>query len=127
MAKKWELTPEKLETIRDMAAKGCTEDNIARCVGIAPGTWYEKKKIHPEMDDVIKAAKASGEKEVVGYLWNILRDPKHRNHFAAITFYLKTQHRWKEVTVVQQNAPVDGVDGLNLIKVASDGTEEEIE
>ena len=33
--KKWVLTPEILETIKDCAIKGVTEANIARIVGLS--------------------------------------------------------------------------------------------
>lgn len=94
--KKWILTPEILETIKDCAIKGVTEANIARIVGLHPTAFSTKKKEYPEIEEVIKQAQAGGEHEVVGYLWNIIRDPNHRNHFPAILFYLKTKHRWRE-------------------------------
>lgn len=94
--KKWVLTPEILATIKRLSAEGVTEANIARIVGISPTTFSAKKKEHPEIEEVIKEANAHSESEVVGYLWNIIRDPQHRNHFPAILFYLKTKHRWRE-------------------------------
>lgn len=93
---KWECTPEILERVADMAAKGVTEASIARNVGLSPTTFSLKKKEFPELETVIKNASAKGEEEVVGYLWNIIRDPKNKNHFSACLFYLKTKHRWRE-------------------------------
>lgn len=94
--KKWILTPEILETIRDCALKGVTEANIARIVGLHPTAFSTKKKEFPEIEEAIKDAQSRGECEVVGYLWNIIRDPNHKNNFPAMLFYLKTKHRWRE-------------------------------
>ena len=94
---KWECTPEILERIADLSAKGVTEASIARIVGLTPSTFSAKKKEHPELGDILNKSRASGEEEVVGYLWNIIRDPKNKNHFSACLFYLKTQHMWREV------------------------------
>ena len=93
---KWECTPEILERVADMAAKGVTEASIARNVGLSPTTFSLKKKEFPELEETIKNAASKGEEEVVGYLWNIIRDPKNKNHFSACLFYLKTKHRWRE-------------------------------
>lgn len=93
---KWIPTPEILERIKELAQKGCTEHSIARCLGIHPGQWYTKKKAFPEIQEILDQGRASGENEVTGYLWNIIRNPEHRQHFAAICFYLKTQHNWRE-------------------------------
>lgn len=122
MAKKWELTPERLEKIRDMAHKGCTEDNIARCVGISPGCWYEKKKIHPEIDDIIKNAKASGEEELVGILWSHIRDKNvsTKEKLPTIFFMLKTRHRWRETEPAATVTDKDKVEGLNFLEATKD-------
>ena len=93
---KWECTPEILERVADMAAKGVTEASIARNVGLSPTTFSQKKKEFPQLEETIKNASSKGEEEVVGYLWNIIRDPKNKNHFSACLFYLKTKHRWRE-------------------------------
>lgn len=103
--KKWELTKEILDKISDLAKKGVTEANIARVIGLSPTVFSGKKKDFPEIEEVIKAAKANGEAEVTGYLWNILRDPSHRQHFSAICFYLKTQHGWKERVGEENDKP----------------------
>ena len=103
--KKWVLTPEILDTIKDCAIKGVTEANIARIVGLHPTAFSTKKKEYPEIEEVIKQAQAGGEHEVVGYLWNIIRDPSHRQHFSAICFYLKTKHRWRETEGEQVDKP----------------------
>lgn len=103
--KKWELTPEILAKIKQLSADGVTEANIARIVGISPTTFSAKKKEYPEIEEAIKDAQANAEHEVVGYLWRILRDPNHKNHFPAILFYLKTKHRWRETDHEQVDKP----------------------
>ena len=104
--KKWAPTPEMIKQIGDLAKKGVTEANIARIVGLSPTVFSGKKKVFPEIENVIKAAQASGEHEVVGYLWNIMRNPEHRQHLTACLFYLKTRHGWKDHEFVIQNAKI---------------------
>lgn len=94
--KQWKLTPKRLQTIEELARKGCTQETIARQIGLHPSTYYEKKKLFPEMEEAIQKAKACSEEAVVGYLWNIITDPKHPKHFSAIVFYLKAQHKWED-------------------------------
>jgi hypothetical protein len=103
--KKWECTPEVLEIIRVNAERGVTEANIARLVRLSPSAFSAKKKEHPEMEEVIKQAQANSEYEVTGYLWNILRNPDHKQHFSAICFYLKTRQRWSDSSSNSDNVP----------------------
>lgn len=92
--KKWVLTPQILEQISDMASRGVTEASIARMIGLSPTAFSTKKKDFPEMEEAIRQAHAKGETEVVNYLWEIIHDPKHKSHFAALQFYLKCKHNW---------------------------------
>lgn len=94
---KWEPTPEILKQVSELAHKGVTEASIARIVGLTPNTFSTKKKEYPELGECLKKAHAHGEDEVVGYLWNIIKDTKHKHHFSACLFYLKTKHLWREV------------------------------
>lgn len=100
MAMRWELTPERLKRIEELAALGVREDSIARQVGLHPSTFSEKKKIHPEIAEVINNAQACTEEIVVSALMNMIKDPKHKAHAAAVFFYLKTKCRWQETSVV---------------------------
>lgn len=122
MAKRWELTPAIMEKINDMAHKGCTEENIARCVGLHPSTWYEKKKLHPEIDDCIKNAKASGEQELVSILWDHVRDPnvRRQDKLGTVYFMLKTRHRWRETEPAATVNEKDKVEGLNFLQATKD-------
>lgn len=92
--KKWVLTPKILEQISELASRGVTEASIARLVGLAPTSFSAKKKEYPEIDEAIRQAHAKGESEVVSYLWDIIHNPSHKNHFAALQFYLKCKHNW---------------------------------
>ncbi len=120
--RKWVLTPEILEKVKDMAHKGCTEANIARCVGLHQSTWIEKKKEYPELEAAIKDAKASGEKELVGILWEHIRDPntQRRDKLSTIYFMLKTRHHWRETDKSTEVAGKDGVDGLTFSAATKD-------
>lgn len=120
MAAKWIPTKEMLDNIYDMALRGVTQESIARIVGLAPTTFSSKRKEFPELDETIRKAQSAGEEEVVGYLWNIIRDPKHKSHFPALLFYLKTKHRWRE-TDAQEEKP--GLPTGVPFKLKGDGDE----
>ena len=104
MGARWTPTPAILEKVSELALKGVSQDSIARIVGCHPSTFSAKRKEFPELDEVIRKAHSSGEEEVVGLLWDIIRDPKHKSHFPALLFYLKTKHRWRE-TDAQDEKP----------------------
>lgn len=104
MGAKWIPTPAILERVSELSQKGVSQDSIARIVGCHPSTFSAKRKEFPDLDDVIRKAHSSGEEEVVGLLWNIIRDPAHKSHFPALLFYLKTKHRWRE-TDAQDEKP----------------------
>lgn len=114
--KKWELTPEKLEKVRELAAAGVTEKDIATAVGLSAARFSDKKKLYPELNQVIEEARASAHELAAGFLRRIWSDPSHPKHFSALCFYLKTKHGWKETTeVVAKELPT----GIDLLQVKS--------
>lgn len=97
----WILTDEHRAIIKQAAANGVTQADIARLVGLSPGGFIEKKKQIPELNDLIKNAHAVSHDMAAGFLRNIWSNPDHPKHLAALIFYLKTRHGWKDQTEVE--------------------------
>lgn len=110
MKKKLDITPEILQQIEQMAAKGVTEAQIAQLVDLHPNTFSAKKKEHPEIGEAIKRGKAQGAEYAVGILrqamnLDAVNNPKLWGpKLSATIFYLKTQCGWS-TTVIQQTEP----------------------
>ena len=114
--KPWELTPERLKKIEELADLGCSQENIARTVGLHPSTFSEFKTKFPEIDQAIKKGRDKGEEFGAGIIREIMNDPTHKQRLTATIFYLKTQHRWKDATEVEQNK--DNLPGVPTFKEA---------
>lgn len=96
MKKVWTPTPEDLEKITELVGKGVNQETVASAFGITGQTWYRKKKEFPEIEAAVQKGKCSCEELVVGKLWNMILDDKHKNHASAVFFWLKTQAGWRE-------------------------------
>lgn len=124
MARKWNPTPEVLAKIKELAELGVTEANIARQVGIHPTTFSEKKRVYPEIDEILRTAAASGEEFAAKVVRSIMANPNHKQQLAATIFYLKTRHKWKEADTVQAEAPKEEPQGFNFTLVQVDTKDE---
>lgn len=126
--KGWELTPEILELIAEQAGQGLKQADIAYNVGLSEGSWYEKKKKHPEINEAIKKAKARDHRKAAGILYQMWNDPTHPKQFSALIFYLKTQHGWSDnssqadVKVLPQNIQFNKVTQID--KETDDGVQD---
>jgi len=94
-------TKKELKTIEELVSQGVTQESIARSFGISPRTFILRKKDIPAIDDAIHRGKASGEQIAVGFLWKIVTNEEHKQHFQSLCFYLKTQCGWKETQVIE--------------------------
>lgn len=122
MGKKWSLTPEHLATVKRLAELGVTEANIARAINLHPSTFVEKKRMHPELDEVIKLCQASGEAYAASIIRQIMDDVHNKNRFAATVFYLKTRHKWREQTMAEPVPDANSSEGFTftLVQVPKD-------
>jgi len=96
---RWELTDERREIIRQAAKKGVKQDNIARLVGLSPTVWYEKKKIIPELTELLNEGSALGEELATTLLYQIWSDATQPKQLDALKFYLSRKQGWKEQVV----------------------------
>ena len=88
----WKPNQESLEKVESLAARGLSEEQIARCLGIHPDTLSHKKKEYEQLDRAIKDGKAKGVANVTAAL---LKNVQNGNVTAQI-FYLKCQAKWRE-------------------------------
>lgn len=76
-----------LAKVERLAAQGLTVEQIARVLGISPGTYYEKVKEYPELSETVKAGRAKG----VEAISNALFDKAMSGDNTAMIFYLKNR------------------------------------
>lgn len=99
MAKsKLDITPKIIEEIKELAGRGLTVAEIHTYYGIQKTAWYEKIKEFPEIEDIIKQAKAKKCAIATGILWNHIKN----GNVTALIFYLKTQHGWSEKLRIEE-------------------------
>lgn len=68
--KYWEwLEPENLEKVANWAANGCTNDEIARNMGVGRTTFYSWLKAHPDVSDAVKRGRALAREAVENALF----------------------------------------------------------
>lgn len=65
--KEW-LKPKRLQKIRDAVAKGYTNKQVAKMIGIHDSTWYDWKNRYTEFSDIYK----EGQKDSVEVIANAL-------------------------------------------------------
>jgi hypothetical protein len=129
ISKKWEPNSKELMSIEDMAKRGVTYKSIAGVMGISLRTFHDAKDRLPILQETLDRARSHGENLATGYLFKILENQDHKNHFAAICFYLKTQHQWREVNRVEVDnnpAPTNEFNGYEIIVKKKDEEVEEV-
>lgn len=88
MTKRWELTPEILEKIGELAEQRYMEIDIAKAVGLGSSAWYNKKKEYPEIQEAINDAKLAKVDFAKGKLWKIIENEEHKGHLQAVMYFL---------------------------------------
>ena len=89
---KFEFTPEILAEIEEMAGLGLLQKDIALCLGICPQHLSTSKGLNQELDEAIKRGNAKGLHIATGALRECIADKE----IAAIIYYLKVKHGWRE-------------------------------
>lgn len=107
MAKsKFDITPEIIEEIKELAASGLQLPEIWEYYAISKSTWYAKtydyeelkKQEDPEffgISDIIKQSRAKRGAKAAKKLWEYI-DAGGKLGLSALIFYLKTRHGWSE-------------------------------
>ena len=107
---KFEITPEVLEEVEEMAGRGLTVNQIAICLGVSPATIYNKQAQYLEFLETIKKGKAVGVSKVTNALFQNATVNKDN---VAIIYYLNNRDRenWSNrqeiAAVVEQRNIID--------------------
>lgn len=81
-----------LDYVRELAARGMYEKDIALCLGYNRTYFSEMKKEHPELSDALKQGAARGLERVTGKLLDNIDAGKEASTF----FYLKCKGGWRD-------------------------------
>ena len=100
----FKITKHVLNKIETLAAQGLAEYQIARCLGICPDTFLEKKKVNPGIPEAIKSGRAKG----VGTVTNAMFDNAKNGNFQAQKYYLNNRdpENWQERTDIVHKADI---------------------
>ena len=87
---KFEITPEVLEEVEEMAGRGLTVNQIAICLGVSPATIYNKQAQYLEFLETIKKGKAIGLSKVTNALFENATVERDN---VAIIYYLNNRDK----------------------------------
>jgi hypothetical protein len=90
-----------LEKIRDLASRGHSEKDIARALGMAPGTWTRLKDENAECADALDQGRSIEHLALYGKLY----EKAMGGDIIALLFLLKCRHGYREtLDITQTNA-----------------------
>jgi transcriptional regulator with XRE-family HTH domain len=81
-----------LDKVEELAAKGLTQEQIAKVLGMHWSTLIEKKRAFPKFSEAIERGKARGTHAMA----NALYDAGMNGNVSAMTFYLDRRGGWKQ-------------------------------
>jgi hypothetical protein len=99
-----------LEKIRDLASRGHSEKDIARALGISPGTWTRIKSEDPAAQDALDEGRCKEHEQLFGTLFHMAVVDKN---LIALIFLLKARHSYSDsgVTTEGRNTIVINLPG----------------
>lgn len=102
------ITEEVLETISEMASRGCPQYTIADTLGITEHTFCKYKKEDPRIGQAILEGKQRTIRYAENKLISIMHDDSTENKqmmFKALLFFLKTKGGWSTNRIVEVTTP----------------------
>jgi predicted transcriptional regulator len=87
---RFEVTPEVLKEVKEMAGRGLTISQIASCLGVSPATIYNKQSEYLEFLETIKKGKAIGLQKVTNALFENATVERDN---VAIIYYLNNRDK----------------------------------
>ena len=87
---RFEVTPEVLKEVEEMAGRGLTISQIASCLGISPSTFYLKQAEFSEFSETIKKGQAIGLQKVTNALFENATVERDN---VAIIYYLNNRDK----------------------------------
>ena len=107
---KFEVTPEVLKEVEEMAGRGLTISQMASCLGVSPATIYNKQSEYLEFLETIKKGQAIGLQKVTNALFENATVERDN---VAIIYYLNNRDKenWSNksevATTVEQKHVID--------------------
>lgn len=96
-----------LDYVRELAARGMYEKDIALCLGYNRTYFSEMKREHPELSDALKQGAARGLERVTGKLLDNIDAGREASTF----FYLKCKGGWRDNAFSANDDAADGDTG----------------
>jgi AAA15 family ATPase/GTPase len=87
---RFEVTPEVLKEVEEMAGRGLTISQMASCLGISPATIYNKQSEYLEFLETIKKGQAIGLQKVTNALFENATVERDN---VAIIYYLNNRDK----------------------------------
>jgi len=101
----FEITPEIIERVEELASQGLPKYQIAHLIGISYETLNEKTKDYPDFSDAIERGKAQGIETITNALFHKART----GDTAAIKYYLNNRSDdWSETQKHELSGPGGG-------------------
>jgi len=100
---KKQLPRNGLQIIRDMAAAGNREIDIARALGMSYDTYHRIKGEFPPAAEALEEGRGIEHQALVGSLF----DAAMKGNVVAAMFLLKTRHGYREGYMVEHNSTVN--------------------
>ena len=114
---RFEVTPEILHEVEEMAGRGLTVNQIATCLGISPATIYNRQAENLEFLETIKKGKAVGLSKVTNALFENATVNKDN---VAIFYYLNNRDRENWSNRQEIAATVEQRNVIDLTRVSDD-------
>jgi hypothetical protein len=100
-----------LQSVRDMAAVGLTNYQIANNVGVAVGTWCEYKLKYPEIEEAISVGTSDGIRQVCNALF---QNATEKMNVAAQVFFLKNKAGWQDSPTAEVKTETQRIEIVHL-------------
>jgi len=114
---KFEITPEVLEEVEEMAGRGLTVNQIAICLGVSPATIYNKQAQYLEFLETIKKGKAIGLSKVTNALFENATVERDN---VAIIYYLNNRDKDNWSNKHEVATTVEHKNVIDLTRVSDD-------
>ena len=114
---KFEITPEVIKEVEEMAGRGLTVNQIAICLGVSPATIYNKQAQYLEFLETIKKGKAIGLSKVTNALFENATVERDN---VAIIYYLNNRDKDNWSNKHEVATTVEHKNVIDLTRVSDD-------
>jgi predicted transcriptional regulator len=114
---RFEVTPEVLQEVEEMAGRGLTVNQIASCLGISASTFYLRQAEFSEFSETIKKGQAIGLSKVTNKLFE---NAAVKGDNVAIIYYLNNRDKENWSNKNEFSATVEHKNIIDLTRVSDD-------